>query len=387
MKYNFDLDLDTKNSISVIVNRIKKNSIILEFGPANGRLTKYLKEVLNCKVYCVEINPESAFDAAKYSEKMIVDSIENYKWLDEFSEIKFDFIIFADVLEHLYYPEEVLKKSKLLLRSSGSIILSVPNIAHNSIIMNLLNDQFEYMNVGILDNTHIRFFTKYSLDKFIYNAGLNIVYETGIHLNPLNTEFNNDYNNLNMEISDFIRNREYGEIYQFVVELKIETISKPIIDFRKNYNSKLYLSDNGIFDENNKLDTNFYLDSGCIEFTLNKEFKNIQSIRVDPLKNSFKIKLKNIFVNDKKIDEEIIHNGILNENNEIIFTHIDPQIIINFDKTKDIKKVVLNFYSIESNFDVNRYIIEEKNNKIKELNNLVQSMRLKNRFLNFFRRF
>ena len=216
MKYNFDLDLDTKNSISTIVNRIKKNSVILEFGPANGRLTKYLKEVLNCQVYCVEINEESALDASKYSEKMIVDSIENYKWPNEFSEIKFDFIIFADVLEHLYYPQEVLDKSKSLLANQGSIIISVPNIAHNSIIMNLFNDQFEYMDVGILDNTHIRFFTKNSLDKFIYDSGLKIVYETGIYLNPLNTEFNNDYYDLNDDLNDFIRNREYGEIYQFI---------------------------------------------------------------------------------------------------------------------------------------------------------------------------
>ena len=103
-KYDCELNLEDRNSLSVLVERIRPNSIILEFGPANGRMTKYMREQLHCKVYAVEIDENSAKDAGKYTEKIIVDSIENYSWQEEFKDLKFDYIIFADVLEHLYYP-------------------------------------------------------------------------------------------------------------------------------------------------------------------------------------------------------------------------------------------------------------------------------------------
>ena len=115
MKYDFDIDLETKNSLSIIINRIKPNSMVLEFGPANGRMTRYLKEVLNCKVYAVEIDKEAAKDAKRYCEKILVDDVEKYTWLEVYKDLEFDYIVFADVLEHLYYPEKVLKESKLLL--------------------------------------------------------------------------------------------------------------------------------------------------------------------------------------------------------------------------------------------------------------------------------
>ena len=107
-KYDCELNLKDRNSLSILVERIKTNSVVLEFGPANGRMTKYMKEQLNCKVFAVEIDEQSARDAAQYTEKIVLDSIENYSWKEEFKNIKFDYIIFADVLEHLYFPEEVL---------------------------------------------------------------------------------------------------------------------------------------------------------------------------------------------------------------------------------------------------------------------------------------
>ena len=126
MKYDFDIDLETKNSLSIIINRIKPNSMVLEFGPANGRMTRYLKEVLNCKVYAVEIDKEAAKDAKRYCEKILVDDVEKYTWLEVYKDLEFDYIVFADVLEHLYYPEKVLKESKLLLKDEidGKVIIS-----------------------------------------------------------------------------------------------------------------------------------------------------------------------------------------------------------------------------------------------------------------------
>ena len=62
-KYDFDLDMVNTNSLSLIINQIRRGSVVLEFGPANGRMTKYLKEALDGKVYLVEIDEQAGKQA------------------------------------------------------------------------------------------------------------------------------------------------------------------------------------------------------------------------------------------------------------------------------------------------------------------------------------
>ena len=225
-KYNFDLDMSTDNSNSMILRQIKPNSTVFEFGCAHGRMTKYLKETLNCTVYVSEIDEKSGDQAAKWAEKAFIGKsgdIENENFFNKLNKqkiTKFDYIIFADVLEHLYYPEKVLARSANLIKPDGSIWISIPNIAHNAVLIDLWNHKFNYRDVGLLDNTHIRFFTASSLQNMIDKVGL----KTGLKFalrNPVgNTEFNNNYSDLPESIRDAFKNRVYGEIYQFVWELK-----------------------------------------------------------------------------------------------------------------------------------------------------------------------
>ena len=171
-KYDFDLDLNNTNSLSLMIGQIRRGSTVLEFGPANGRMTRYLKEALDCSVYLVEIDEEAGKQAAQYGEDIVIDDAETYSWYERYENIRFDYITFADVLEHLRDPEKLLKKAKSLLKQNGSILLSVPNLAHNSVAISLLNNEFEYTNTGLLDNTHIHFFTKNSLDHTMERCGL-----------------------------------------------------------------------------------------------------------------------------------------------------------------------------------------------------------------------
>ena len=236
--YDCELDLTSRNSLSVLIDRIKQNSIVLEFGPANGRMTKYLKEKLNCKVYCVEIDADSANDASEYAEKMFVGSIENYKWKQEFKTMKFDYIIFADVLEHLYHPEKALKSVREFLKKDGSILISIPNIAHNAIILGLLKNEFNYSSRGLLDDTHIRFFTKKTFDKLIERCKYFKAYETGIFLSPQNTEFGYQYNDLPEHVASYLSGLSNGEIYQLVYELKSHAV-EVLNDFKNKYKIQL----------------------------------------------------------------------------------------------------------------------------------------------------
>ena len=121
-KYDFDLDMNNTNSLSIMINQIKRGSKVLEFGPANGRMTRYLKEMLDCKVYLVEIDEKAGKEALQYGEDLLVDDIETYSWKKKYEDKRFDYITFADVLEHLKDPERVLREAKGLLKQDGSIV-------------------------------------------------------------------------------------------------------------------------------------------------------------------------------------------------------------------------------------------------------------------------
>lgn len=230
-KYDIDLDLENKNSLSSIISRVKEHSKILEFGPSHGRLTRFLKEYMKCKVYCVEIDENAAKEASVFAEQMIVGDIESLEWTKTLNEKDFDYIIFADVLEHLRNPKKILTYVKDLLKDEGSILISIPNVAHSSILIDMLQDKFIYRAVGLLDETHIKLFTKTTLDTMIKECDLYKKYETSIQIQPENTEFSNSYSELPKEVASFIKRKPYSTAYQFIMELSKDKPSSTISDF------------------------------------------------------------------------------------------------------------------------------------------------------------
>ena len=334
-KYDCELNLEDRNSLSVLVGKVKPNSLVLEFGPANGRMTKYMKERLNCKVYAVEIDEDAAKDAAQYTEKIIVDSIENYRWQEEFKDLQFDYIIFADVLEHLYYPEKVLKSVRDFLREDGSILVSIPNIAHNAIIINLLKNEFNYHPIGLLDDTHIRFFTKKTFDQLIEKSGYFISYETAVFINPQNTEFRNSYSEVIPEISEYLQNLPCGEIYQLIYEMKknkIETISD-FSDKYKVYNNnfiQLFLDIGNGFNEKDSIKLQVVQNIENQEFTFDLTDKQtIKTLRLDPLNECCVIELESLHVRKNATVIDLLpyvhSNAEIHHGKSLFFTTNDPQ--------------------------------------------------------------
>lgn len=120
MKYKYNIDMSSDNSLSLILRQVKPGSRILEFGPALGYMTQYLKEELGCIVYCVEIDADAASIASQFCDKMIVADLDELEyWGSQLGEQQFDFLIFADVLEHLRDPWNVLTYSKKFLDEEG----------------------------------------------------------------------------------------------------------------------------------------------------------------------------------------------------------------------------------------------------------------------------
>ena len=135
-------------------------------------LAKELKKNGNI-VYGIEIDPEQAEIAKGICEKVFVGNIEDTQF--DLPERFFDVIVFADVLEHLRKPEDVLIEMKRFLKDDGFMVISLPNIAHISMRKNLLFGSFDYDELGILDRTHLRFFTLKAALELIHNCGFKIL--------------------------------------------------------------------------------------------------------------------------------------------------------------------------------------------------------------------
>ena len=209
----FGTDINTKDG--KILHYIRSNSTVLEFGPGYGRMTKYMQEILNCNVYIVEVDVDAYKYSMKYTSGGICCNILDYKWEEEFKGILFDHIIFANVLEYLPNPQEVLERALSLLKDDGSVMLTVPNIAHSSVIIDLINNKFEYRDIGLLNKEYMRFFSYTSLIEMLENCFLVPVVQDGTVCNPENTEFKSSYDSIKGN-SDILRIRKYADVYQFV---------------------------------------------------------------------------------------------------------------------------------------------------------------------------
>lgn len=130
---------------------------VLEIGCDIGaNLLEVKNRYPNARLYGVEIVPQAAEIASCVADVQVAN-IEEDEVL--FHGVKFDYIICGDVLEHLHDPEGLVRRCRNLLKDEGRIVASIPNIMHYSVMRQLLDGNFSYRDAGLLDRTHIHFFT------------------------------------------------------------------------------------------------------------------------------------------------------------------------------------------------------------------------------------
>jgi 2-polyprenyl-3-methyl-5-hydroxy-6-metoxy-1,4-benzoquinol methylase len=157
-----------------MVELVGSNKRVLDVGCDTGYLGEQLIALGN-RVSGVEYNPVSAAAAADRLDRVVVADLETADLVAEFGPGSFDVVVYGDVLEHLRDPLPVLRQGRRLLAPGGSVVISTPNIAHGDIRLALLSGRFTYTKLGILDETHTRFFTRDSLVTFLADAGLVLV--------------------------------------------------------------------------------------------------------------------------------------------------------------------------------------------------------------------
>lgn len=181
-------DLLTKES-SNLLSFVGDEKFVLEIGCAMGFQTRALKEQQRCRVVGIELDEEQASHARPFCEELIVGDIEALDLADALGKKKFDVVTFADVLEHLKGPAEALSRVKPFLNDTGYVVASIPNITHSSVIFEMAKGLFDYRPFGLLDDTHIRFFTKKTIYDAFEKAGYLIVAMERRRLKPIDTEF------------------------------------------------------------------------------------------------------------------------------------------------------------------------------------------------------
>ncbi len=146
---------------------------ILDVGCGAGKTGQILKEKGFEEIFAVEVNAHAAQQAKPYYQEVVVGDIE--KDIMPFSKGFFDCILYGDVLEHLVDPWAVLRRHREILKDDGVIICSIPNIRYYKILKPLiLNGRWEYADLGILDRTHLRFFTLKTIENMFRETGYEI---------------------------------------------------------------------------------------------------------------------------------------------------------------------------------------------------------------------
>lgn len=190
---------------------------VLEIGcDCGGNLLGVKNKYKNAFVHGVEINPKAAIIANHLVGNVLMTNIEDENL--PYKDNMFDYIIFGDVLEHLHDPEKVLVYCKKLLKKDGKIIANIPNVMHISVISELLNGNFTYQDLGLLDNTHIHMFTYNEIIRTFQQAGY--VLDNMLIFTPENSQKEKELIDKLMEMP-IAAERFMFETFQYTVRAKI----------------------------------------------------------------------------------------------------------------------------------------------------------------------
>lgn len=159
----------------------KDASRIIDIGCGNGAFGKVIREKREAEVWGIELMPHEAAQASEALHKVFSGPVEDH--LESLPDDYFDVAYCNDVLEHLADPYEVLRKLKFKLKPGGVVISSIPNIRyHNALIKLLVKKDWQYEKFGVMDHTHLRFFTGKSIRRMYEELGYAVVLHEGINM-------------------------------------------------------------------------------------------------------------------------------------------------------------------------------------------------------------
>lgn len=252
--YARELPENERDSLTVLCQWVTAGARVLDLGCGSGALGRHLRERLDCQVDGVTFNPLEADLARPSYRRVEVADLDDCDLLALFKGQKYDYIICADVLEHLKRPERVLAACQhLLAPPHGELLISIPNIGYAGLVADLLQGQFKYRDEGLLDRTHLRFFTRQSLFDFLSHAGWGLLSLDTVERPLADSEFITRFDDLPPSIARFLLSTPDALSYQFIARarpgVKAERPLAPSQPRSASFTAYAYWADQGDYNE------------------------------------------------------------------------------------------------------------------------------------------
>jgi 2-polyprenyl-3-methyl-5-hydroxy-6-metoxy-1,4-benzoquinol methylase len=153
---------------------------VIDLGCGEGHFGQTVKSRFpSCETWGVEALASAAIQAVRHNDHVVLGSLEQ---LGHLPAHQFDVVTMNDVLEHLAYPEPALHAAKRLLRPQGLLILSIPNVRYYLNVRDLVfRNNWRYADSGVLDRTHMRFFTTRSASELLSENGFTVLKMQGLN--------------------------------------------------------------------------------------------------------------------------------------------------------------------------------------------------------------
>ncbi|WP_298214173.1 methyltransferase domain-containing protein [Acidovorax sp.] len=281
-----------RTSLSVLASLVHDQATVLDLGCGSGALGQYLSETRGCTMDGVTLSEAEAAHARPHYRHVVVDNLESCDLLTTFAGQRYDFIVCADVLEHLSRPERVLGACRQLLQPEGKLLISVPNAGYSGLIAELLEGEFLYREEGLLDRTHLRFFTRKSLARFLGEQRWVPDSIDTITRELPESEFDVAFDRLPPSVARHLLGVQDALTYQFicVAHPTAETVPAAMPSSSTGgpahalFTTQLYLGHNGHYDESRKLTASGVIgrERQTLRFELPSTEAPVTQLRLDP---------------------------------------------------------------------------------------------------------
>lgn len=224
-RYDYDFDLYDGSTAARVCQLVGHNRHVLELGCAAGAMSAVLRDHYGCHVIGVENDADALVQARQHCDSVVQADLDDETWTSQLPAAKIDTVVAADVLEHLRDPLSCLQQLRRLLKSGDRLVVSVPNAAHSGVIAALLSNNFPYVDTGLLDRTHIHFFTSLTLGHMLHDAGFQVIHAETINAGPDHPEFKNYWQNLPDETQTWLAAQPAGRAFQIIMQAR--AVDKP----------------------------------------------------------------------------------------------------------------------------------------------------------------
>ncbi|MDR0457685.1 MAG: methyltransferase domain-containing protein, partial [Burkholderiaceae bacterium] len=263
--YEREIDGGKRTSLSVLTAHIGPGARVLDLGCGSGAIGRFLAQRDGQPAFIdgLTINPAEADRARAHYRRVAVADLDQADLTQIFEHGAYDVIVCADVLEHVRQSPRVLRACRDLLAPGGAALLSLPNAGYCGLIAELMAGEFRYREEGLLDATHVRFFTRATLLRFLAENGWRAESIETIACELPDSEFGVAFDALPSAVARYLLALPDALTYQFIVQARPAAVTAPAdqapirstdsLPARALFSAELFLGEEGRYDQARKL--------------------------------------------------------------------------------------------------------------------------------------